>query len=408
MKYIILSYIISLAMLLAACHRGHNHEHGHDHASHDHHDHDHAGHEHEGHNHAHEEDNHGHGEHEHDHAPDDIVITPEQAKEAGIIVKEVQPVDFNMVIKVGGQIQVAQGDERTVVASSNGIVSFARLLTEGSAVRQGETLLTVSSQNMLEGDPVVKAKLAYEQAEREYRRAESLAKDTLMSRREYEQIRTNYETAKVAYDALSKSQTAKGVSVSASIGGYVKNRFVTEGEYVTAGQPLVTVSQNRRLQLRCDVPEKYGNQLPYITTANFKTPYNDAPYQLSELNGRLLSYGRSTDAATFHIPVTFEFDNKGDITSGAFVETYLISKPLGGVITVPLQAMVEEQGLYFVFVQTCEDSYKKREIKIGEDNGLNVRIISGLESGDRVVTQGAIHVKLASNATSIPEHSHSH
>ena len=386
-------------MLFAACNRGHNHNHDCDH------DHDHATHEphnHKGHSHlfAVAEPDH------HDHSPDEIIITPEQAKEAGIIVKEVQPSDFNMVIKAGGQIQAAQGDERTIVASSGGIVSFARQLTEGLAIRQGETLLTVSSQNMLEGDPVAKAKLTYEQAERDLRRAESLAKDTLMSRREYEQIRTGYETAKIAYHALAKSQTANGVGIQASIGGYIKNRFVAEGEYVEAGQPLVTISQNRRLQLRCDVPEKYGNQLPHITTANFKAPYNDVPHQLSELNGRLLSYGRSAEA--FHIPVTFEFDNKGDITPGAFVETYLISKPAGSVITVPLKAMIEAHGLYFVYVQMCEESYKKREIKIGEDNGIDVRVVSGLTTGERVVTQGAIHVKLASNATSIPDHGHSH
>ena len=411
MKYIILSYIISIAMLFTACNRGQNSAHEHNHESHEHHDHEgHDHHDHEGHNHDHE----SHDDHEHnaskseghEHSADEIIITPQQAKEAGITVKEVQSVDFNMVIKVGGQIQAAQGDERTIVASSGGIVSFSRQLAEGLSVRQGETLLTVSSQNMLEGDPVVKAKLTYEQAERDLRRAESLAKDMLLSQREYEQIRTNYETAKVAYDALSKSQTADGVNISASIGGYIKNRFVSEGEYVTPGQPLITISQNRRLQLRCDVPEKYGNQLPYVTTANFKAPYNNTPYQLSELNGRLLSYGRSAEA--FHIPVTFEFDNKGDITPGAFVETWLISKHTGSVITVPLKAMIEEQGLYFVYVQTEEDAYKKREVKPGEDNGIDVRVISGLTPGDRVVTQGAIHVKLASNASSIPEHSHSH
>ncbi len=388
----IITYIICIAILFVACHRGQNHD-----PDHDEHDHDHEGHNHE----AVADGSHGH-------APGEIVILPEQAEAAGLQVETAWPKPFDMVIKTSGQIQAAQGDELTVVAPSNGIVAFVRSLTEGSAVRQGDVLVTISSQHMLEGDPVVKAKLAYEQAEREYRRATSLTKDTLMSAREYELVRTNYETAKVTYDALAKSQTAKGITATAGIGGYIKNRLVAEGEYVTAGQPLVTVSQNRRLQLKCDVPEKYYNLLATVTTANFRTPYDDTLYKLADLKGRMASYGRSANTASFYIPVTFEFDNIGNITPGAFVEVYLMSKPMGNVMTVPLKAMIEEQGLYFVYVQTEEDGYMKREVKPGDDNGQDVHILAGLKPGDKVVTRGAMHVKLASNTSAIPEHSHSH
>jgi RND family efflux transporter MFP subunit len=391
MKFI--TYMICVAMLLTACHRGQSHDHGHAPDDHDH----------EGHNH---EPAVSAGNSEHD--PGEIVILPEQAEAAGVQVEAVWPKPFDMVIKTGGQIQAAQGDELTVVAPSGGIVSFARSLTEGSAVRQGEVLVTVSSRNMLEGDPAAKAQLAYGQAEREYRRAASLAKDSLIPAKEYEQARTGYETAKVAYDALAESHTANGITVSAGIGGYVKSRPVAEGEYVTAGQPLVTVAQNRRLQLRCDVPERYYSLLATITTASFRTPYDDALYRLADLKGRLVSYGRSAHAASFCIPVTFEFDNTGNITPGAFVEAYLACRPAGNVLAVPLKAMIEEQGLYFVYVQTGEDGYLKREVKPGDDNGLDVHILAGLKPGDKVVTQGAVHVKLAGNAPSIPEHSHSH
>lgn len=379
-------------MILTACHRGQNHDHDHDHDEHDH----------EGHSH----ETVAAGVHEH--APGEIVILPEQAKVAGLQVEVVCPKPFGMVIKTGGQVQAAQGDELTVVAPANGVVSFARSLAEGAAVRQGETLAVISSQNMLEGDPVAKAKLAYEQAERAYRRATSLVEDMLMSVREYEQIRTDYETAKVTYEALGKSQTAKGVAVPAGIGGYVKTRLATEGEYVTVGQPLVTVLQNRRLQLRCDVPEKYYHLLASIASANFRTLYDDTLYRLADLKGRLISYGRSANAASFHIPVTFGFDNPGNITPGAFAEVYLTSAPTDNVITVPLKAMIEEQGVYFVYVQTDEDAYVKREVKPGHDNGQDVHILSGLHSGEKVVTNGAIHVKLAGNTSAIPEHGHSH
>jgi RND family efflux transporter MFP subunit len=381
-------------MAVTACNRGQQSVHsGCDHD----HDHDHQN-----------ESVSGTGAHDREHDPDEIIILPEQARTAGIRVEIAEPAAFNMVIKTSGQVQAARGDEITVVASTDGVIAFSRPLTEGAAVKQGEPLLYISSKNMAEGDPVLKAGLTFQVAEKEYRRAESLLKDSLVSQREYEQALLNYQTAKVTRDALAKSRTEKGISVTAGIGGYIRNILVSEGEYVNAGQPLATVSQNRRLQLRADVPEKYYADLPYITSANFRTPYNNKLYQLSELKGRLVSYGRSTDAASFYIPVTFELDNTGNIAQGTFVEVYLLLSASKKLISVPIQALVEEQGLYFVYLQTGEDSYKKREVKIEEDNGRDVPVAAGIEPGDRVVVEGAIHVKLAGNASAIPEHGHSH
>ena len=86
-----------------------------------------------------------------------------------------------------------------------------------------------------------------------------------------------------------------------------------EGDYVTIGQPLVSITQNRRLFLRAEVSEKYYPSLRTIGSANFKTPYDNKVYELKELNGRLLSFGKSAGENSFYVPVTFEFDNKGDI-----------------------------------------------------------------------------------------------
>lgn len=100
-----------------------------------------------------------------------------------------------------------------------------------------------------------------------------------------------------------------------------------EGDYVTIGQPLVSITQNRRLFLRAEVSEKYYPSLRTIGSANFKTPYDNKVYELKELNGRLLSFGKSAGENSFYVPVTFEFDNKGDIIPGSFVEVYLLSSP---------------------------------------------------------------------------------
>ena len=90
-------------------------------------------------------------------------------------------------------------------------------------------------------------------------------------------------------------------------------------------------------------------------------------YELSALNGRLLSFGKTSGDNSFYVPVTFEFDNKGDIIAGSFVEVYLLSSQLENVLSLPRTALTEEQGIFFVYLQLDEEGYKKQEVTLGAD-----------------------------------------
>ncbi|MBY2898373.1 MULTISPECIES: efflux RND transporter periplasmic adaptor subunit [Bacteroides] len=363
----------------------------------------------DGHNHE-EGDGHNHKEEKNsgEEHSDEIVFTRQQADAIGLEVYNVEPGIFSQVIKTSGQIQSAQGDEATIVATTNGIVSFpARSIIEGAPVGTGTTIVTISARNLYEGDPVAKAKITYETALKEFKRAEGLVKDKIISEKEFEQSRLKYENARTAYEAQATNVTASGVKVTTPISGYIKNRLVNQGEFVSVGQPIATVSKNRRLQLRADVSENYFNELGKIRNANFVVSYNNEAYRLADLNGRLLSFGKAADETSFYIPVTFEFDNIGDFIPGSYVEVYLLATPQNNVISIPVSALTEEQGIYFVYLQIGEEEFLKREIAIGESDGKNVRVLSGLSTGDKVVIKGAYQVKLASNSSVLPEgHSH--
>ena len=430
--------------LLGSCssHSGHNHDHeGHNHATEEHahnheghsHEHDHEGHNHEagehnheGHNHdAHEGHTHeatdahaGHNHvatdahaghdhgHEHGSNPDEIILAPEKAKAAGVASMEIQPKSFRQVIKASGEVQAAQGNESTIVANVSGVVSFQRSVTEGMQVGKGAAIMTISASKLQDGDPAERARIAYEAAKADFDRASRLVESQIVSQKEFNAIKEKYENAKVAYEAIAKNQTKSGVAVSAPMGGYIKNLLVKEGDYVAVGQPLATVTQNNRLFLRADVSERYYKYLNGITSANFKTPYDNQVYELEALNGKLLSYGKS--AGSFYVPVTFSFDNKGDIIPGSFVEIYLLSKQMENAMVLPVEALTEEQGLYFIYIQKCGESYKKQEVKLGASNGKEVQILSGVQPGDRVVVKGAYHVKLAAVSNALPAHCHEH
>lgn len=365
---------------------------------------------HEEHDHEHDHDHEAEAEAKETHAghSDEIILTPEKAKAAGVKVEEIQPGTFRSVIATSGQILAAQGDEATVVASVSGVVNFTRPLTEGVQVGAGTALMTVSSQHIQEGDAVKRARIAYETAKREYERAAKLVDKQIVSQKDFSLLKENYENARIAYEALSPSKDGKGVSVKSPIGGYVKSCLVKEGDYVTVGQPLLTVTQTRRLQLKAEVSERYYAELKSIVSANFTTPYDNKVYRLDDLKGRLLSYGKSSGDASFYIPVTFEFDNRGDMLAGSFVEVYLLSGERQGVISLPVSAITEEQGLNFVYLQVDAEGYKKQEVKLGMSDGTRVEILSGLKGGEKVVTAGAMHVKLASASNAIPAHTHNH
>lgn len=394
-------------------HAGHDHSHeGHDH-SHEGHDHEHEGHdhEHEGHDHEHEtaEEHAGHShESETTKHSDEIIFPKAQAAKTTFEVREIQPASFNQVVKTTGQVLAAPGDEAVIVATSNGVVSFSsNKLTEGTKVQKGQSLFQISSKDIAEGDYYTKVKATYEAAKASYDRAEALVKDKIISQKEFESTKLEFENAKTAYDAVSNNKTAKGVSVNASINGHMKNILVKEGEYITVGQPLATVSQNQRLVLRAEVSQRYYNAMQSVKSANFKTPYDNKVYSLEDLNGRLLSFGKTSNENSFFIPVSFEFDNKGEVIPGSFVEVYLISSPIENTLSIPVSALTNEMGIYYVYVQIDEEGYRKQEVALGANNGKEVQIIKGLHPGDRVVTQGAYQVKMASASGAIP-HGHSH
>lgn len=398
-----------LVYLLAGCggntapagHDAHDHEHeeGHDHDQEEgeEHNHDHA---------EAEDSNHEAGEEAH---AGEITFKKALAEAVGLKTIKVEPGAFTDVVKTSGRVMAAQGEESTVVATVPGVVTFGNLsFVEGTAVRKGQAILSLASSGLSDGNVAAKVKYAYETAKKEFERMESLVGDKIVSAKDFEQARLSYENAKVAWDAVAGKQTANGVSVVSPMNGFLKNLQVKEGDYVTVGQPLGTISQNNRLVLRAEVSEKYFPVLPAVKSANFRTPYDNATYKLSDLRGRLLSYGKASDANSFYIPVTFEFDNKGAVIPGSFVEIYLLTAPMEHVISVPVSALIEEQGVYSVFVREHEEAYKKAPVTLGANNGAEVQILSGLKAGDEVVTEGAYQIKLASASNAIPAHSHSH
>ena len=357
-----------MAACIAAC--GH-HAHADGEGSHDH-ETEEAGHE-------------GHGHADQDHG-DEIILEPEKARAAGVKVETVKPGNFHGVIHTSGKVMAASCDETTVVATISGRVAHMGHVSEGLKVAGGTTLFSITSAGMqvADGDPVQRAKIDFERAERDYTRAQALIKDKIISVKDF------------------------AVVVAAPRGGYIKQCLVNGGDYVEAGQPLAIITQNKHLYLRAEVPERRFNELNNIRSAKFSTSYSNRLYDISQMGGHIQSYGRSAEVNNSYIPVIFEFNNTGDVVQGSYADIYLITHERQQVITLPLTAITEEQGLHYIYIQKDAEGYQKQEVTLGESDGERIEIKSGVKAGDRVVTRGAIQVKLASASNAIPAHNHNH
>lgn len=389
----------------------------HDHAAHDHtaesqaHDHSSEGHDHD---HDHEHDREStplENEAEHVDEPGVIVLDDAQAESLGLTYEPAAVGPFSSIVRTGGAIETAPGDRSTVTATVSGIVSFGgRQLTEGTRVAKGAPLLILGSSGMVEGNypqQLADARAELVKAEADYARAEALSGNRVVSGAELEAARLAVDVARRRVAVLSENATKGGKSIVAPLGGYITSLLVGEGDYVAAGQPLAEVAANRNLVLRADVPQRHLVRTAETRTANFTTPYDGKSYDLSDLEGRLLGSGRTVAAGSPTLPIRFEFENRGDLTPGTVVEVFLKGTPRENILTVPLSALTEEQGAYYLYVRISPGHYRKTPVRTGASDGARIEILSGLKPGEEVVATGPYFVRLAGLSTAIP-HGHTH
>ena len=340
-----------------------------------------------------------------------IAFSKEEAWKINFAIEPVKEEPFFEIIKTSGEIMPAQGDEIVVTAKHRGTVLLGGTqLLSGEPVKKNEELLTLSA-SLLDGNlnqDYLKAKAAYDKASRNYERSKQLIEDRLITQTEFRSAEAEFRSAQAVYENISRFHTTQGERIVAPQTGYIKECLVSEGQFVQAGQALMVITQNRKLTLRADVPQKDYVRLPSVFSANFITPYDLQVHSVDNLGGRKITFGKSTLDKTFFTPVYFEVINTENLIPGSYVEVYLKAGSFKNALTIPLSSLMEEQGNFYVFVQKNGEEYLKRYITPGRNDGERLEVLSGLEAGERVVAQGAYRVKLASMSGSAPAHNHNH
>jgi RND family efflux transporter MFP subunit len=341
----------------------------------------------------------------------DISYLKEQAWKVEFANAPVMQEPMYDVIKATGEIQPAPGDEITIAAKSNGVVKFVGSKNViGSAIRAGQTMFSITGgeiafENVEAAKQTARAELAT--AKTEYERANELIKDKLITQAEFQNAKLRYEQAQITLNNLGRNYSG-GKSLSSPINGFVKSILVSEGQIVSSGQPLAVITKNQRIVLKADVSLKDADKIKSIHEANFTLVQTKQQFNTNQLNGKLMATGKTIAANSPFVPVYFQIDAIPNLLPGSFAEVFLKTNPIENALVIPVSALVEEQGSFYVYVQTEGESFQKRELKLGANDGQKVQVFSGVAEGERVVIKGGYQIRLSQASGALPAHGHEH
>ncbi|CAG0978028.1 Cobalt-zinc-cadmium resistance protein CzcB [Rhodocyclaceae bacterium] len=360
----------------------------------------------------------GHDDHEHEDAG--ISFTKEQQWKIDFATVEAAKGIARESIAVTGTIKAQPDGEALLAAPMAGLVrtagSFPRV---GKAVKKGQVLAHLVPRLGGETDhatleaAAARARIALEQARRERERMESLFKDEAIAEKRLLESRANEGIAAAEHDAARQrlgqlGDGSGGITLRAPIAGVIAAVPVAPGAFVAEGAPLIHIANTGKLWLEARVPESEVGRLGTPSGAGFKVDGFDRSFTIDPgKNGKLVAVGGVVDAATRTAPVIFEFANPDRaLPLGVTARVQLFTGRGQEGVLVPASAVQDESGAQVVYVQTGGESFERRLVQSGARDGDKVAIVSGLEPGQRVVSEGAYLIRLSTSKAGPSGHAH--
>jgi RND family efflux transporter MFP subunit len=181
---------------------------------------------------------------------------------------------------------------------------------------------------------------------------------------------------------------------------------------VQTDAPVFTILNTDTVLIEAQLPEADLTRLGPSYRATYETPTAPGTFVslLSEGGkGRLVALGATVDAKTRTVPLVYEVPNpEGRLRIGMALTVYVETAQVAEALAVPVSALVDEDGWMMAFVQVAGETFQKRDLTLGVQDGAFVQVLAGLAAGERVVTKGAYAIRLASVSTTIPAHGHAH
>ncbi len=182
--------------------------------------------------------------------------------------------------------------------------------------------------------------------------------------------------------------------IVAPIDGIVGNIVPKVGDYLEAGDEVTSIIQDDALELNIGVPVEQASRLAI-----------GLPVEIIDRQGKALTEGDisfispKTDRSSQAILVKAAFNNNGKLKDDSFARVRIIWSEQPGIL-IPTEAVSRIAGKTFVFVaqETQQEDgstalvAQQRPVELGAIQGQSYQVISGLESGDRLITYGILNL----------------
>ncbi|GAA0855328.1 efflux RND transporter periplasmic adaptor subunit [Aliiglaciecola litoralis] len=304
-----------------------------------------------------------------------------------VVVFNVLETEFPVVVEALG---TARANEAVTITSQQSDVVHSIHFDDGDVVEKGQLLLTMNDRE--EQAKLNELNINLQEAKRQLKRITNLAKTSVAS----EQILDEQQARVKALSAQIEVAKARldEMELHAPFSGRLGIRQISEGAYITPNTVITTLDDLRKVKVDFNVSEIHfpalspGQQIKALSVA-----YPDETFkgQISSINSRV-------DANTRSIQVRALIDNPDlKLRPGMLLQINLQMRVLQSLV-VPEKAIIPNEDKQFVFVIEDNKAIQK-EVVTGLRRPGVVQIISGLASGDTVVTEGALRLRNGSTVS---------
>jgi membrane fusion protein (multidrug efflux system) len=309
--------------------------------------------------------------------PGDAQAKDKEAEVESIPVEVVKATRRPIAASYTGTAALEPLADSQVVAKTSG-VALAVLVEEGQQVKAGQPLVRLDPDRARLA--VAQAEAQLHKLENNYRRAQQLVAQQLISAGEVDQMRYDLENARAQYKmaALELSYT----TVVAPISGVVASRSIKPGNFVQINTPIFRIVDASRLEATLNVPEREIAKLKPEQTVELVA--DALPGRRFE--GKVDRVAPVVDTGTGTFRVVASFSGQGELQPGMFSRLSISYDQRAAALVVPRTALLDdgEPALY-----TIRDGKAQRTgLKLGYDEGGWVEVREGLEEGDVVVVAG--------------------
>jgi membrane fusion protein (multidrug efflux system) len=299
-------------------------------------------------------------------------------KVPGMILK---PQEFNDNLSLSGSLEANEQIE--IRSEISGIVENI-YFKEGSKVSQGQVLLKVNDIELRA--QLSKVKTAQKLAAENERRAKLLLEKQAISQEEYDIASADFQSA-TAEAELIEAQLSKA-TVRAPFSGIIGLRSISKGTYVTPTTPIAKLVNTAQVKITFSIPEKYASQMKVGTLLSFTTSDSDKVH-----TAKIYAIEPEVEVTTRTLKMRAIADNPdGNLYPGTFANVILPLETVTDALLVPTESLIPVQNGKKIFI--AEDGKAKEiSVEIGARTGSMVRILSGLQVGDTVLTYGVMALK---------------